>query len=208
MKQSSLRVSLIALSVVLLLSGCATAPPTNLDDVCAIFDEKEGWYKSARKSAKRWQGDIGTMMAIMHQESRFEAKAKPPRKKILGFIPGFRPSNAYGYSQALTGTWERYQREAGTYGADRDNFGDAIDFIGWYNRLSFQQNGIGATNARALYLNYHEGHGGYARGTYKSKSWLVVVAAKVESRAARYRSQLQGCQDRLDKANRGWFSWF
>jgi hypothetical protein len=208
MKQSLLRVLLIAISTLLLLVGCTTAPPTNLDDVCAIFDEKDGWYKSARNSAKRWQGDIGTMMAIMHQESRFEAKAKPPRKKILGFIPGFRPSNAYGYSQALTGTWDRYKREAGAYGADRDDFGDAIDFIGWYNRLSFRQNGVGATDARALYLNYHEGHGGYARGTYKSKSWLVGVAAKVNSRASRYRSQLQGCQARLDKANRGWFSWF
>jgi hypothetical protein len=173
-----------------------------------MFTEKQGWYKSAKASAKRWDADIAAMMAIIHQESKFEAKAKPPRKKILGFIPGFRPSNAYGYSQALTGTWERYKRDAGAYGADRDDFDDAIDFIGWYNKLSYRENGVAANNARALYLNYHEGQGGYARGTYKSKAWLIGVADKVHARAGRYRSQLQGCQDRLDAANKGWFDWF
>ena len=209
MKMIFSRARRLGLSLVLLvMAGCVTSPPSDLDNICAIFDEKKGWYKSAKKSAKRWGADIPTMMAIVHQESKFEAKAKPPRKKILGFIPGFRPSNAYGYSQALTGTWERYKRDAGAYGADRDDFGDAIDFIGWYNKLTYKENGISATNARALYLNYHEGQGGYARGTYKAKAWLIGVADKVHARAGRYRAQLQGCQARLDAANKGWFDWF
>lgn len=197
------------LSVPLLfLVACATAPPNDVSNLCSIFEEKDGWYRYAQDAADDWGGDIPTMMAIMHQESRFVAKAKPPRKKILGFIPGFRPSNAYGYSQALTGTWDRYKREAGAYGADRDKFKDAIDFIGWYNRLSMQQNGIGRTDARALYLNYHEGHGGYARGTYKSKPWLIGVADKVARQASQYRAQFASCEQALKDANRGWFNWF
>lgn len=209
MKMSFLRGARLGLSaLVLLIAGCATSPPHDLDNVCSIFTEKKGWYKSAKRSADRWDGDIATMMAIIHQESKFEAKAKPPRKKILGFIPGFRPSNAYGYSQALTGTWERYKRDAGAYGADRDDFDDAIDFIGWYNKLSYKENGVSATNARALYLNYHEGQGGYARGTYKAKAWLMGVADKVHVRAGRYRQQLNTCQGRLNAANKGWFDWF
>jgi hypothetical protein len=143
------------------------------------------------------------MMAIMHQESRFRATAKPPRKKILGFIPGPRPSDSYGYSQALKSTWASYERSAGRYGADRDDFGDAIDFIGWYNDQSKRRSGIARNDAYRLYLAYHEGHGGYNRGTYRGKQWLINVARKVNSRAARYQQQLAGCEDELDEG--GWF---
>ena len=39
-------------------------------------------------------------LSFIKQESSFERTARPPRKKVLGFIPGLRPSSAYGYSQA------------------------------------------------------------------------------------------------------------
>jgi len=55
----------------ILLVGCGTMPPTNVENICAIFEEKGRWYKDAKKSEKRW-------------------------------------------------------------GADRDDFGDAIDFVGWW----------------------------------------------------------------------------
>jgi len=84
----------------LLFSGCVSSPPDDVDNVCEIFREKSGWYKDAKKSRARWDVPISVMMAIMHQESRFVATAKPPRKKIWGVIPGPRPSDAYGYSQA------------------------------------------------------------------------------------------------------------
>ncbi len=197
----------LLLTFVLLGAGCATKPPQDLDNICAIFDEKKGWYEDARDSEKEWGTSIGVLMAIVHQESRFQAKAKPPRKKILGFIPGPRPSDSYGYSQALESTWESYERSAGRYGADRDDFGDAIDFVGWYNHQSYRRNGIQRNDAYRLYLAYHEGHGGYSRGTYQSKSWLQNVARKVDARAKRYDSQLRGCRERLEE-KRGWFNWF
>lgn len=187
--------------------GCATAPPKDLDSVCAIFDDKKGWYKHAREAEKTWGTSIPVMMAIVHQESRFVANAKPPRKRILGFIPGPRPSNSYGYSQALASTWKSYERSAGRYGADRDKFSDAIDFVGWYNHQSYQRNGIARNDGYNLYLAYHEGHGGYERGTYQSKAWLQAVARKVSDRAARYNRQLASCQERLEE-DRGWFKWF
>ncbi len=56
-----------------------------------FFDEKDGWYEDAADAREEWGSPISVMMAIMHQESRFKAKAKPPRKKILGFIPGPAP---------------------------------------------------------------------------------------------------------------------
>ena len=195
--------TLIGLSLLLLLAGCTTSPPKDVNNVCAIFEEKSGWYDDAADSREEWGSPISTMMAIMHQESRFKAKAKPPRKKIFGFIPGPRPSDAYGYSQALGSTWDGYKRSAGRYGADRDDFGDAIDFIGWYNAQSKRRSGIASNDTYSLYLAYHEGHGGYNRGTYRSKQWLIKVARKVDQRAVSYRQQLLRCEESLK--DDGWF---
>ena len=191
----------------LLLAACASRPPANPDNICAVFDDKRGWYEDARDAEKRWGTPIPVLMAIVHQESRFQAKAKPPRKRIFGFIPGPRPSDSYGYSQALKSTWAAYERSAGRYGADRDDFGGAIDFVGWYSHQSHRRNGIARGDAYRLYLAYHEGHGGYERGSYRSKDWLQRVARKVSDRSTRYDAQLAGCRERLE-AGRGWFRWF
>lgn len=199
-----IRILLIVSALVMV--GCTTAQPQNVNDICDIFEEKDGWYDDAADSRDEWGTPIPVMMAMMHQESRFQAKAKPPRKKIFGFIPGPRPSNAYGYSQALTSTWKGYKRSAGNYGADRDDFGDAIDFIGWYNYQSHKRSNISRRDAYRLYLAYHEGHGGYNRGTYRKKQWLMDVARKVERKANTYQAQLADCEEDLKS---GWFfGWF
>ena len=189
--------------LIVTLGGCVTSPPTYTDNICKIFDEKDGWYKEAKHSEKKWGTPVPIMMAIMHQESRFQPKAKPPRTKILWVIPGPRASSAYGFSQAKSATWDWYIDKAGNWGADRDDFGDAIDFIGWYNTVSKKTNGISLNDPYHLYLAYHEGHGGFKRRTFNSKSWLTGVAKKVSARAATYKKQLTGCEKRLDS---GW--WF
>ena len=197
---------LVVLMVVVLLPACATSPPEQVDNVCDIFREKSGWYEDAKESRARWGVPVSVSMAFMHQESRFVATAKPPRKKLWGVIPGPRPSDAYGYSQAKDSTWEWYQRSTGNYGADRDDFGDAIDFVGWYNNVSHKELGIDKQDAFRLYLAYHEGHGGYRKQSYRSKDWLVDVARKVDRQARQYNSQLQGCSEELEP--RGWFDWW
>jgi hypothetical protein len=191
----------------LTLGACTTTPPKNTDDLCAIFYEKDGWYDDAEDASDEWGTPIPVMMAIMYQESRFKAKARPPRKKILGFIPGPRPSSAYGYSQAKKSTWSDYKRSAGRYGSDRDDFGDAIDFVGWYNYQSYKRSGISRKDTYSLYLAYHEGHGGFNRGTYRKKQWLMGVAQKVQRKANAYQKQLLGCEEKLKSG--GWFfGWF
>ena len=47
----------------------------------------------------------------------------------------------------------------------------------WYNDQSHRRNHIFKTDAHHLYLAYHEGHGGYARGSYRGKSGLKGVRA-------------------------------
>ena len=197
---------LMVLMVVVLLPACATSPPEQVDNVCDIFREKSGWYEDAKESRARWGVPVSVSMAFMHQESRFVATAKPPRKKLWGVIPGPRPSDAYGYSQAKDSTWEWYQRSTGNYGADRDDFGDAIDFVGWYNNVSHKELGIDKQDAFRLYLAYHEGHVGYRKQSYRSKDWLVDVARKVDRQARQYNSQLQECSEELEP--RGWFDWW
>ena len=184
-------------SLLLLLVSCATAPPRHVNDACAIFAEYGDWLTDARAASQRWGVPLPVLLAIIHQESAFQSDAQPPRRWYLGFIPGPRPSSAYGYSQAVDGTWERYIAATGNRGADRDDFGDAVDFIGWYVNETAQRNRIAKSDAYNQYLAYHEGQEGFAKGTYRQKSWLMQRARQVRQQADRYRAQLNRCEPRL-----------
>jgi hypothetical protein len=202
----ALAATVLALAGASLVAGCsATKPPRKLDDACSIFREKKGWYEDAAGARERWGVPIAIQLAFIRQESSFVGDAKPPRRWYLGFIPGGRPSNAEGYAQALDSTWDDYRKATGERGADRDEFGDAVDFIGWYNTRISKACGIAKNDAYRLYLAYHEGLTGYKRGTYRRKAWLLGTAEKVAHRAARYGTQLARCEEELKPRKRGWF---
>ena len=196
---------LIYLCIFLVLTGCATAIPRQPDNICAIFEQHEEWYEASDAMRKRWQVPIHVPMAMMFQESGFREDARPPMEYFLGFIPIGRASSAYGYAQVKDETWADYQRQAGASFASRDEFEDAIDFMGWYIHRSWQVNKTPKHDAYRQYLNYHEGWGGYRRGTYHKKAWLKSIASKVQSRAERYRQQLNRCEKDLQK---GFWDWF
>jgi hypothetical protein len=186
---------LLILSLELLfLASCAELPPKNADNVCATFKEKSQWYEDAQQASQHWNVPIAVLMAIMYQESKFVADAKPPRTWLLGFIPWSRPSSAFGYAQALDDTWNDYVDSAGSFGADRDDFADAIDFIAWYSHLSRTKLGIPVQDARLLYLAYHEGHEGYRHQSYAGKADLQKAATKVAHHAKLFQNQLNRCQ--------------
>lgn len=184
------------------LGGCSVSPPKQPDDLCKIFFEKDDWYDAAVDMKDKYGVPIHVPMAMMYQESSFKAEAKPPKDYIMfGLIPWGRVSSAYGYSQAKTMTWDDYIKATGNSGADRDDFEDAIDFMGWFITQSNRINGVSKWDAYAQYLNYHEGWGGYKRQTYNQKRWLIGVANKVKARSLTYAGQLKQCEDEL---NRGW----
>lgn len=201
-----LRALSILLGLVLsaMWAGCLTSPPREPDDLCAIFGEKRSWYRSAERSFARWGIPASVQLAIIHQESSFRATARPPRGRFLWIFPGSRPSSAYGYGQVVDATWRRYAKRAGNPGADRDDFGDVSDFIGWYGDYIHKRTGIGKQEAGRLYMAYHEGPGGYQRGTHLKKGWLQKVARKVDRRAARYQGQYDVCREKLDKRSFFW----
>jgi hypothetical protein len=192
-----------SLMFAVLVISCSTAPPEDPGNSCSIFEEKNSWYSAARDSYKKWGVPIQVQLAIIYQESRFVHDAKPPRQKLLWVIPWTRPSSAYGYGQIKDSTWEWYLKSTGRRWADRDDFDDVADFIGWYGDMSHRKLGISKSDAYSQYLAYHEGHGGFKRKTYKNKKWLTRVASQVAARAQRYSAQLRKCEDSLDK---GW--WF
>ena len=198
MNQVSLRRILLMLCCVAVVAGCATAPPGRSDNICLIFAEKADWFDDAARAERRWDISIPVLMAIMYQESSFRAKAKPPRLKVFGVIPWKRPSTAYGYAQVKNETWEEYVEAEGGLLSDRDDFRDAIDFMAWYNRASVKELGLKPTDAYSLYLAYHDGRGGFRRGTWRSKGWLIETAKKVQARANRYETQLRGCRKSLE----------
>ncbi len=189
----------LSLVLIVLLAGCAQPRPDNVNNVCDIFRQYPKWYWATHDVKTQWRVPIAVQMAIIHQESRFTAIAKPPRTKLLWIIPWKRPSTAYGYTQALDITWRHYKKDTGKYFVSRDNFADAVDFIGWYVYRANKRAGIAKHDAYRLYLAYHEGVGGYQRRTYRSKPWLINVARKVQRQANNYQRQLNRCESSLGR---------
>jgi len=145
------------------MSGCATIPPSNPDNICSIFKENRDWYNAAIDAKNKWGVPVQVPMAIMYQESSFQYDAEPPMRYFLWVIPIGRASDAYGYSQAKTVAWREYKRETGNRSADRDNLEDAMDFMGWYINKTQRINKVSKWNAYGQDLSYHEGRGGYRK---------------------------------------------
>ncbi|MEZ5557218.1 MAG: hypothetical protein R3E86_01540 [Pseudomonadales bacterium] len=179
------------------LLGCTHTPPRAPDDLCAIFHERPGWYRAALKTEKRWGVPAPVAMAFVHKESSYVAKARPPRGRLLWVIPWRRPSSAYGYAQATDEAWHDYRAHTGRSFVDRDDFADALDFIGWYNHRSARKLGIATHDAYHLYVAYYEGPSGYASGKWRKDARVKGYASRVASRAQRYRAQLERCRDEL-----------
>ena len=99
----------LCLVALVILGGCATAP-RQISNVCAVFNQRDGWMDNWQTAAERASREYGVpvpiLMATIYTESGFRPYARPPRQKILWVIPWKRPSSAYGYAQALDGTWK------------------------------------------------------------------------------------------------------
>lgn len=182
--------------LLLLLASCGGSgkfsAPRELDNACGIIRERPQYLRAMKATERRWGVPVHVQMAIIHQESKFIGNAQTPHRWALGVIPMGRQSTAYGYSQALNGTWDEYLKSQGGR-KKRDRIEHATDFMGWYIDESSRRLGISKQDAQSQYLAYHEGRSGYARQSYLNKPWLVEVAAKVGRRSSMYQAQLQSC---------------
>ena len=182
--------------ILALLSACGQSQlsPREIRNACTILQQRSDFKRAFNAAEKKWGVPVHVQMATIHQESKFKGDARPPMRRAFGIIPLGRPSTAYGYSQALDGTWDEYRREAGRRFASRTNIRDSADFIGWYMDKSRKQLGIPINDTRNQYLAYHEGRTGYKRGSYRSKAWLVQVASNVDSLSRTYKNQISNCK--------------
>lgn len=189
-----------AIMLVLALASCSgggtSKAPRELDDACSILQQRPGYLSAFRATERKWGVPVHVQMATIYQESKFVPNARTPFRYAAGVIPMGRQSSAYGYSQALDGTWKEYQRDQRSFSSKRDRIRDASDFMGWYMNTTRERNGVSLGDARNQYLAYHEGHTGFARGSYNKKSWLLRVSGEVGARSDIYRQQLATCRVR------------
>jgi len=187
---------LCVVAISCLLSACGSAPK-HTDNACAIFQQKGGffnnWEHAAKKAERQYAIPMPVILATIYAESGFRSNARPPRKKLLGVIPGKRPSTAYGYAQALNGTWDEYRKKTGKRTARRTNFSDAADFVGWYHRESVHKNNVAPGDSYQLYLNYYLGHGGYAQGRASGNAIALRGAERAQKMTLQYDQQLRQC---------------
>lgn len=185
-----------AVILLLLVAACGSSnysAPRNLDNACSIVDQRPHYLSAMKRTERRWGVPVAVQMATIYQESKFIGNARTPVQYTLGVIPMGRQSSAYGYSQALDGTWDDYKKEHGGWGARRDNIDDATDFMGWYFKQTEDDLGISMADAKHQYLAYHEGRTGYRRGSHNAKGWLLRISDEVASRAVLYDLQLRSC---------------
>lgn len=168
-----------------------------IDNACAVLQQRSGWfndwYATARKTEAKYGIPAHVLLATVRIESGFDSDARPPRTKILGAIPWTRPSSAYGYSQALNGTWEQYRDETGNSWAKRDDFAASMDFVGWYHAKTASRYGVAPDDAYALYLGYMVGWTGYGRGAWRDNPVALRGAAKTARMASAYKVQIASC---------------
>ena len=177
----------------LLILGCMNIPK-NQDNACLILKQKRNWIKALKKTEKKWGVTAGMQLAFIKTESNFRPTARTPRKYLFGLIPNGRISSAYGYSQALDGTWKHYKESTGNKYHRRSNFSHSTNFIGWYVDRTRRKLGISKDNAYLQYIAYHQGHGGFKTGAYKNKKGLLAVARRTARNKKLFDAQLKNCK--------------
>ena len=174
------------------ISSCVGIPK-NQEDACSIVKQKKSWRSALKKTERKWGVSPGLQLAFIRTESNFRPTARTQRKYFLGLVPTGRISSAYGYSQALDGTWKEYKKSTGNRYHRRSNFAHSTNFIGWYVNKSNKLLGISRDNAYLQYLAYHQGQAGFKTGAYKTKSGLLKVAKKTAKTKKIFDRQLKKC---------------
>jgi len=195
--------ALAALIAVCWLTGCGGSPrqpapadvpadpqPRNVFDICDIYREKPHWAQAAALAERRWAAPQDVKMAIIWRESTFRQAVRPMTTRGGQRVPA---SSAFGFPQAIDGTWAWYQQDTRNPRADRRDFRDAIDFVGWYVDKSRDLVGLDPHDAFNQYIAYHEGHRGFQRGTWRANPQLLRAATEVAQQARLYAAQRSRC---------------
>ena len=153
-------------------------------DACALLARNPRWSDDLKAAQATWQVTPGAVLAILDQESRFNANARG-----LG-ATGPNPARNFGYSQANLRKWNWFLRDTGKASGSRTDFGLSADFVGWHFGTMERRIGASRSNVTAHYLAYKMGEGGYKKGAPASAR---ALANRIASRARGFDSQLASC---------------
>ncbi|HAH70293.1 MAG TPA: hypothetical protein DCL74_00625 [Succinivibrionaceae bacterium] len=170
-------------------TGCSSQPPANSNNLCSVFQDKDGWYVAAHKVHAKYGIPIDTAMAILAQNSKLSTQDN-------GLFDGLTSAVGLGNEGFLVVSdeiWQQYKDEAGTFLSDRGSFADALDFMGWYMNKAKERSGVALCDAYNQYIVYREGFEAFNARTYTAKDWLLKEASEVRTRASEYRQQLLRC---------------
>jgi hypothetical protein len=173
----------VLVALMALIAGPTTALAQTAD-ACGLLARNSGWSDSLKAAQANWRVTPGTVLAILDQESRFNASARG-----VG-AAGANPVRNFGYAQANLGTWNWYLRETGKASGSRTDFGLSADFVGWHFATMERRIGAPRSDVVSHYLAYKMGEGGYKRGAPASAR---AIANRIASRARGFDGQLAGC---------------
>ena len=177
--------SLIVAFITLTITSCSEGAQVDSKmGACEILTQNPSWSKSLKAAQDKYNLPPAYAMALIYQESTFKAEAKS------------KGSTAYGYAQAIDGTWKHFQKDVKP-NAKRNNFDDSVQFVGWYTTQLAKSTKLKMTDSYNLYMAYMLGATGFKRykaGTFKNKDKIVEdkkLAQKVKDFTAHYKAQLK-----------------
>lgn len=166
-------------------------------NICAVYSDNFDWFRYSHEAERKWGIDKTIVLAVIKSESGFNSFAMPVKSYLFGFIPWETHSSAFGYSQALKGTWEEFVDESPGWVRSRANFKDSAEFVAWYLSKCSKRAKIDRHDAGKLYLCYHEGVTGYKRKTYLKKQWLIEKSESIAEDVINAKKELSQCQTTL-----------
>ena len=166
--------------------------PIDYDNACSILAGKRHYYRAFKNTNRKWESPYMFKWQLYIMKVVFKIEQNT-NEVFLGIIPLGRESSAFGYAQALDGTWTDYKKATGRSIARRSSIRDSADFMGWYMTKTRKLTGVSLSDAKNQYLAYHEGQVGYLKGSYKRKQWLINKANNVGNRSSKYKRQLSTC---------------
>jgi|AntRauTorckE5430_2_1112549.scaffolds.fasta_scaffold00318_18 hypothetical protein len=173
-------------------SSFAKLQPVDYDRrICHVIQSNWGWARALKRVSKDYDISPGLLLSVIYHESGFRPNVRPKPYMVFGVIP-WQVSSAYGYGQIKQETWDWYKSHNPGWFQSRTQFPDTLNFIGWYYSLFLKKTET-KTVHRDFYLAYHEGLGGYQRGTYHGNDWLIKKAESVALRAKLYDEKLNDC---------------
>ena len=153
-------------------------------DVCGLLGRHAGWSEDLKAAQEKWRVSPGNILAVIDQESRFNAAARGAG------AGGGNPSRNFGFAQANLTTWNWFLRDTGKPSGDRTDFALSADFVGWHFATMERRIGASRDNTTAQYLAYKMGEGGYKRG---ASAGARALASRIAARGRAFDGRLAGC---------------